>query len=122
MTTSFDFRSQSSLEMRKYTSTKLREKYPDRVPVIVTRSPNCEMVDQIDKHKYLAPDDITVGQFVYIIRKRIHLSPEKALFVFVNGVLPPTSATISEIYHLHREEDGFLYMMYASENTFGGEP
>jgi hypothetical protein len=36
------------------------------------------------------PADLTVGQFVYVIRKRIKLSPEKAIFVFVKNVLPPT--------------------------------
>lgn len=36
------------------------------------------------------PSDLTVGQFVYVIRKRIKLSPEKAIFIFVKNVLPPT--------------------------------
>ena len=40
--------------------------------------------------RYLVPADLTVGQFVYVIRKRIKLSPEKAIFIFVNNVLPPT--------------------------------
>jgi GABA(A) receptor-associated protein len=38
----------------------------------------------IDKKKYLVPADLTVGQFVYVIRKRIKLSPEKAIFIFVD--------------------------------------
>jgi len=33
-----------------------------------------------------------VGQFVYVIRKRIKVSPEKAIFMFVKNVLPPTGA------------------------------
>lgn len=40
--------------------------------------------------RYLVPADLTVGQFVYVVRKRIKLSAEKAIFVFVNNVLPPT--------------------------------
>ena len=39
------------------------------------------------------PADLTVGQFVYVIRKRIKLSPEKAIFIFVNNVLPPTGTS-----------------------------
>lgn len=31
-----------------------------------------------------------MGQFVYVIRKRIKLSPEKAIFIFVKNILPPT--------------------------------
>lgn len=40
--------------------------------------------------RYLVPADLTVGQFVYVIRKRIQLSAEKAIFIFVDNVLPPT--------------------------------
>jgi hypothetical protein len=42
--------------------------------------------------RYLVPSDLTVGQFVYVIRKRIKLSPEKAIFIFTSNVLPPTGA------------------------------
>jgi GABA(A) receptor-associated protein len=35
-----------------------------------------------------------VGQFVYVIRKRIKLSPEKAIFIFVKNVLPPTGEAV----------------------------
>ena len=38
------------------------------------------------------PADLTVGQFVYVIRKRIKVSPEKAIFMFVKNTLPPTGA------------------------------
>jgi hypothetical protein len=41
-------------------------------------------------YRYLVPADLTVGQFVYVIRKRIKLSAEKAIFIFVDNVLPPT--------------------------------
>jgi GABA(A) receptor-associated protein len=51
-------------------------------------------IPDIDKKKYLVPADLTVGQFVYVIRKRIKLQPEKAIFIFVNNnVLPPTAGT-----------------------------
>ena len=31
----------------------------------------------------------TVGQFVYVIRKRINIPSDKAIFIFVNNTLPP---------------------------------
>jgi hypothetical protein len=55
-----------------------------------------------------------VGQFVYVIRKRIKLSPEKAIFIFVDEVLPPTAALMSSIYEEHKDEDGFLYITYVA--------
>jgi GABA(A) receptor-associated protein len=69
--------------------------------------------------RYLVPADLTVGQFVYVIRKRIKLSSEKAIFIFVKNVLPPTAAMMSSIYEEHKDEDGFLYFTYSGENTFG---
>jgi GABA(A) receptor-associated protein len=75
----------------------------------------CEKVEKsdiatIDKKKYLVPADLTVGQFVYVIRKRIKLSPEKAIFIFVDEVLPPTAALMSSIYEEHKVRT-FLPMM-----------
>jgi len=63
--------------------------------------------------------DLTVGQFVYVIRKRISIPSDKAIFIFVNNTLPPTAALMSTVYEQHRDEDGFMYMMYSGENTFG---
>lgn len=61
--------------------------------------------------RYLVPADLTVGQFVYVIRKRIKLSAEKAIFIFVDNVLPPTGewVLISKMFwcFFSREE---LYM------------
>lgn len=67
----------------------------------------------------MVPVDLTVGHFVYVIRKRIKLPSEKAIFIFVNDILPPTAALISTIYEEHKDEDGFLYVLYSGENTFG---
>jgi len=47
-----------------------------------------------------------------VIRKRIKLAPEKAIFIFVSDVLPATSAMMSAIYDEHKDEDGFLYVRY----------
>lgn len=37
-----------------------------------------------------------------MIRKRIKLAPEKAIFIFVDEVLPPTAALMSSIYEEHK--------------------
>lgn len=76
-------------------------------------------IPAIDKKKYLVPSDLSVGQLVYVIRKRIKLAPEKAIFIFVNDILPPTAALMSTIYEEHKDKDGFLYVTYSGENTFG---
>ncbi|KAJ8427861.1 hypothetical protein Cgig2_015603 [Carnegiea gigantea] len=105
-------------ERRQAEAARIREKYPDRIPVIVEKAEKSDIPD-IDKKKYLVPADLTVGQFVYVVRKRIKLSAEKAIFIFVKNILPPTAAMMSAIYEEHKDEDGFLYMTYSGENTFG---
>lgn len=70
--------------------------------------------------KFLVPNDLTIGQFQYVIRKRIKLAPEQAIFLFVGkGTLAPSNAPLQQMYDKHKDEDDFLYMTYSSENTFG---
>ncbi|KAL5197408.1 hypothetical protein ABZP36_000920 [Zizania latifolia] len=90
------FKLEHPLERRQAESARIREKYSDRIPVIVEKADKTD-VPEIDKKKYLVPADLTVGQFVYVVRKRIKLSPEKAIFVFVKNTLPPTGIVLSII-------------------------
>ena len=113
------YKKNNSLEKRSKESENILKKYPNRIPVIVERSEKCKEINDIDKNKFLVPNDLTMNQFIYVVRKRLKLSSEKALFVFINDKLMPNSRTLYEIYQEEKEEDDFLYMNYASENTFG---
>ncbi len=99
----------------------IREKYPSRVPVYVTRANNTNNVTlpDLEKKKYLVPMDLSVGQFIYIIRKQLRINAEKAIFVFVNNTLPTTGMLMRELYAQHADKDGLIRMQYSSESTFG---
>ena len=117
------FKSEHSFEKRKAEADRILLKYPDRIPVIVERlekSKNSEIPD-LDKKKYLVPSDLTIGQFVFIIRKRIKLSPDQAIFIFVNNTLPSSSTLLSQIYKEHADLDKFLYCYFDGETSFGGD-
>jgi len=114
----WQYKEEHPFEKRRAEGEKIRRKYPDRVPVIVEKSPKARIGD-LDKKKYLVPSDLTVGQFYFLIRKRISLRPEDALFFFVNNVIPPTSATMGSLYQEHHEEDFFLYIAYSDESVYG---
>ena len=94
--------------------SRLLSKYPDRVPVYV------EADTILNKNKFLVPRTMTVGQFTYVVRKRMDLQAHEALFMFVNNVLPPVSADFDTLHREHANEDGLLYVKYGKENTFGG--
>lgn len=114
------FRTIHSFETRATESSRIREKFPGRIPIIVERSPRADKtMEAIDKNKFLVPADLTLGQFVYVIRKRMNLPSDKALFVFVGNSLPTTGSLIRELFHSYRNDDGFLYMEYCGESTFG---
>lgn len=115
------FKKQFSLKKRKEESEKIKQKYEDKIPVIVEKHKGCTLED-IDKQKFLIPFDMTVAQFIYVIRKRISLTDKEALFIFVDKTLPMTSQTIRSLYESYKDRedfDGFLYITYCNENTFG---
>jgi len=99
----------------------IKLKYPNRVPVIVNKSKNSNAPD-IDKNKYLVPTDLTLGQFIYVIRKRMKLNPEQAIYVFCKDILPPTSMIMEELYNEYKNSSEFLELTYNIENTFGSMP
>jgi hypothetical protein len=75
----------------------------------------------IDKNKYLVPNDLTVSQFSFIIRKRLSLDKSSALFLLVNGKNSITGdSALSEIYEKYKDpDDGFLYISYTGEIMWG---
>lgn len=105
------------LEKRKKVSEGILKRYSDRVPVILKKykpsDPDCE------KCKYLVPDNLTIGKFMYEIRKNVKVTPEQSIFLYIDNIHPPTSELVSNLYSKYKNEDGFLYIIYTSENTFG---
>lgn len=121
--TEFDFQRNRTLRQRKEESTRIMREHPDRLPIVAERYKRLSRynidIPDLDKTKFLIPYDLNIGQLIYVIRKRIKLSPEKGMFVFINGNLPATSELISNVYNEHKNEDGFLYVHYTGENVFG---
>ena len=62
---------------------------------------------------------MTVSQFMFVIRKRMSLPPEKAIFIYVNKLIPSPTSSMYDLYTSEKDRDNFLYMSYAAENTFG---
>ena len=75
---------------------------------------------EITKSKYLVPCDLTVGQFMFVIRKRLALKPDKGLFLMSeSGKMLPSSHSMSHVYESNKDIDGFMYFVYTTESTFG---
>lgn len=111
------FRQKHSLEARKEEASRILSKYPERIPVICERANN--NIKDLDKKKYLIPNDLKMIDFLMVVRRRLNLPAHQSLFVFVNDKLINGSELLSKIYHTEKDEDGFLYVMYGGESTFG---
>ena len=106
-----------TIEERKVQSNKVLNKYPERIPVIV--EPLTNDILSIDKNKFIVSKDMTFGQFIYIIRNRLKVESNVALFFTINGNLCTSGTDIGTIYSEKKNEDNFLYIKYTTENTFG---
>ena len=100
-------------------SQLILEKYPGRVPLIIQPSKTDRDAYPIDKSKYITPRDLTLLQLQQIIRKRIHFPAEKAMFIFINNKIYPITSVIGPVYDTNKDTDGFLYITYCQESTFG---
>jgi GABA(A) receptor-associated protein len=113
----------NSLEFqkRKAETERLISKYPDRLPVIVITHSNLT----IDKSKFLVPGDLTFGQLMYTINKRLQMTrsnmvtPDTALYGMVGRVMVPCSKLLCTLYNEEVYGDGMLYVHVYKENTFG---
>ena len=114
------FKKQFSFEERLIEANRVLYKYPDRVPIIVEKNINAPSdCPLIYKNKYLVPRDLTFGHLICVIRKRLNISPEKAIFLFINNTIPPSCSYINDIYNVFVSSDKFLYVTYTYENVFG---
>jgi GABA(A) receptor-associated protein len=116
-----NYKKSTSLEEQK--SYKMTVTYPDRVPVIVEMSPSSanyhSYIAASHKIKYLVPYDLTMGQFIKILRDKIKIEPSTALFFFINNKIFPITTPVGNIYKEQVDEDGFLYLEFCEESTFG---
>ena len=112
------FKDKHSFEKRSLESSRIMEKYPNKIPII------CECVGgevpDIDRKKYLVPFDLSMAGFLYVIRKRIKIKSKQSIYLFVgDSVVVSGSQTMGTVYEKYKDLDGFLYTCYSGENTFG---
>lgn len=113
------FKEKFTEEERKNESRKIKEKFSGRYPIIVEKSNQAKDMPDIDKNKFLVPGDLTFSQFMMIIRKRLIIPADKAIFIFIDNTIVPLHKAMRDLYFEFAEKDGFLYCNYTGESTFG---
>ena len=115
----YEYQKKYTFDERLEEASNILKKYPNRVPIIVEKFSEDDDLEDLDKHKYLVPMDISMGKFMYVIRNKINLKPEIALFFHVNETMLSATSLISEIYEKHKHSDNFLYCSFSKERVFG---
>uniref|UniRef100_A0A8C6WN68 Microtubule-associated protein 1 light chain 3 gamma n=1 Tax=Neogobius melanostomus TaxID=47308 RepID=A0A8C6WN68_9GOBI len=83
--------------------------------VIIERYDKEKFLPPLDKTKFLVPHELTMTQF-----NRMALLPSQAFYLLINNSgLASMSLTMAQVYKEHQDEDGFVYMTYASQEMFG---
>jgi hypothetical protein len=101
-------------------ATKIKQKYPDFCTIY------CVSHDfPLPKNKYLIKKDMTFGQLIYIIRKKLALKEEEGIFFLIKSpkdgeIVAKTSDIVGTLYNDHCDpEIGCLYITILKENVFG---
>jgi GABA(A) receptor-associated protein len=127
------FKQRFTFEQRITQSRKLSEQFQGYVFVIIEPSDlkatqknlqelteNSNDEHKTFKTKFIVPEDNTLGQFLVRFRQQVSLKPDEAVFVFTDKrTLPSNAQTMKNLFLNNANEDGFLYLTYTKENTFG---
>jgi len=114
------FKAQYSFQDRFSESARILKKHPERIPIILEKSKaNSFNLPDIMKSKYLVPKELTVCQFNFFVRQRLKLATDESLFLFINKKVISSTCIIGDVYQYEKDDDGFMYVEYAREQTFG---
>lgn len=112
------FQSRLTFEQRRVEHDRITRVYPRHVPIVAEAG--TRETPHANKSKFLVPEGLTVGQLSFVLRKRIReLRPSESLYLMVNGTLVNSTSTLRELHSSSAQTDGFLYISYVTENTFG---
>lgn len=115
----FKFKTENSLEERKRNSEALLKQFDDKIPLICEKDPKWKM-ESLPKTKFLVPNTMMWSQLIDMIKSKIKLDNKEALFLLIAGKHQVSGEkTLGEIFEAYKDEDGFLYVSYAGQLSWG---
>ena len=124
----------------------LLKKYPDRLPIIISSS----SIKIKNTHKrFIVPYDMTISQFMILLRQKIALGETEAIFIFIKpsknesespapiesesepkqeteikytsgkDILVSPTTSIITLYNQYKDENLVLNLYFEKENVFG---
>jgi hypothetical protein len=96
-------------------------KYPNRIPIVLSSI----SYKKIGNIKLIVPFDMTLTQFITILRNKIELKKEEAIYFFVkdtnnkSDVIIPTTSSLGPLYNQYKDKSLILNMYFEKEAVFG---
>jgi hypothetical protein len=99
----------------------LLTKYPDRVPIVLSSKTYIKG----NPLRFIVPLNLTVTQFMVLLRTKIELKQEEAIFIFVKDmqtgqdIMVQSSVTMESLYSQYKDKDNLLNLFFEKEAVFG---
>ena len=115
----FRYQAEKTFEERLQETRKVTQKWPGRVPIIIEPVKETQRA-KLNKPKILCVGGCTVQHFLGVIRKKMKLPKDSALFLFLNGTeLITGDSIIGELYQSKKADDGYLYFKASEQEVMG---
>jgi len=115
-----EFTFEEKNQMKIETNTIIN-KHPNHIPILIRIDSN---VLKIEKYKYLVIGDITVGDYLNIIKKKLlNINKSDKLIIYVSKLdgskisIDSFSKTLNDFYNLHKDSESNLLIFSVSRQT-----
>ena len=115
-----EYKKTYNFETRKSHIQKILEKYPDKIPIYLSKGRFNKTMNEYKKKKFLVNEDMKMMIFLGTIKNNYKIDSNQSLYLMVNDKeMVEMSQSLGTIYKKHKDEDGLLYISYYEENVFG---
>ena len=96
-------------------------KYPDRIPIVLSSKTYLKG----NPLKFIVPYDLTITKFMVLLRTKIELKPQEAIFLFVkdtdtgSDIMLQSSITMELLYTQYKDKEHLLNLFFEKEAVFG---
>jgi len=105
---------------KRFFDYKFKNKVLNRIPIVLIKDPNCKDFEGFEKMNKLYPDYAKMADFMLMIKQKLSLDPDDALFFLVNGKKVVLGDEImGNVYKEYKYVDGLLYIVYSKEKIWG---
>ncbi len=121
--TSIENNNENITHFSKKKIEELINKHPNRIPVVISS----KSYKEHKANRFIVPIDMTVNQFMIILRNRTKINSTEAIFIFVKDyktvakkdIIAPASETIGSLYDKYKDDKLILNLVYEKEAVFG---